>query len=418
MFGYPLDICISLVHGGTHHKIKVVVQRSEAESCLAEFLIEKDCCHPWDRAKEYLQDLLNHHLIQMAFDEKIEYRHQLIQEYYASEYLLKLKQFKKISFQVCVINHIKWTPTLEFLASLVSDYGTAQNLLRSAFEVDQLLAGKLVGKLQKRFSKGIIDNFAQSNVDIPDLVKIELLNAYSSEFVLPYMKEHTNHSNVAVRASIVRSLSSIIGEEANRILLELLNDPEPIIRVIALQEIIDRVDETFTYELVERLPIEEDERVKIWLLKNLEKIGTIECFYAIESSLEDKSRHVVTQAMHSLVRLNPRDSLKILISIYESGAEFQSFLARQLKVRVEEAIEAADAEDVPVKLEDIYGYNDYIRYFKNNISDILHQFKEGKINLNSLIDDLKKYLKDDNNWEVSSAIINVLGEIMIKAGTG
>jgi hypothetical protein len=39
-----------------------------------------------------LEVLLNHHLIQLGAGEQIEFRHQLIQEYYTAEYLLKVLQ--------------------------------------------------------------------------------------------------------------------------------------------------------------------------------------------------------------------------------------------------------------------------------------------------------------------------------------
>ncbi|MFN9226862.1 MAG: NACHT domain-containing protein, partial [Pseudanabaena sp.] len=69
-------------------ELQVAISRREAEQFLVEFLRGKvefadDCAVRW------LEDLLKHHLIQISND-RIEFRHQLIQEYYAAEWLLGL----------------------------------------------------------------------------------------------------------------------------------------------------------------------------------------------------------------------------------------------------------------------------------------------------------------------------------------
>jgi hypothetical protein len=56
---------------------------------LTEFLAGK-VAHPEDCTLRWLEDLLNYHLIQLGIGEQIEFRHQLIQQYYTAESLLKL----------------------------------------------------------------------------------------------------------------------------------------------------------------------------------------------------------------------------------------------------------------------------------------------------------------------------------------
>ena len=64
-------------------ELKVAIPKSEAQEIFTQFLQNEKFDRPRDRALEWLQDLRNHHLIQLSADNnKIEFRHQLIQEYY------------------------------------------------------------------------------------------------------------------------------------------------------------------------------------------------------------------------------------------------------------------------------------------------------------------------------------------------
>ncbi|HEY9664260.1 MAG TPA: NACHT domain-containing protein, partial [Allocoleopsis sp.] len=64
----------------------VAIDRSQAERALVE-VYTNEVPYPHGFVQNVLEDLLNHHLIQLNSD-KIEFRHQLLQEYYAAEALL------------------------------------------------------------------------------------------------------------------------------------------------------------------------------------------------------------------------------------------------------------------------------------------------------------------------------------------
>jgi hypothetical protein len=78
-----------MTSGITKTELQVAIPRQQAEAVLTEFLADK-VAHPDDCALRCLEDLLKHHLIQVGAGEQIEFRHQLIQEYYTAESLLKL----------------------------------------------------------------------------------------------------------------------------------------------------------------------------------------------------------------------------------------------------------------------------------------------------------------------------------------
>jgi predicted NACHT family NTPase len=75
--------------------------------------------HPDDCAMRWLADLLNHHLLQVSNDQ-IEFRHQLIQEYYAAEWLLGLlPNLNDARLQHDYLNYLKWTEPLALMVELV-----------------------------------------------------------------------------------------------------------------------------------------------------------------------------------------------------------------------------------------------------------------------------------------------------------
>jgi len=99
-------------------ELQVAISRRGAEQFLVEFLRGKvefadDCAVRW------LEDLLKHHLIQISND-RIEFRHQLIQEYYAAEWLLGLlPSLSDARLQQGYLNYLKWTEPLALMLELV-----------------------------------------------------------------------------------------------------------------------------------------------------------------------------------------------------------------------------------------------------------------------------------------------------------
>jgi predicted NACHT family NTPase len=70
--------------------LRLTISRREAEDILTKVLDSEKFDKPRDYALQWLEDLLKHHLIQVTSNDQIEFCHQLIQEYYAAEFLLKV----------------------------------------------------------------------------------------------------------------------------------------------------------------------------------------------------------------------------------------------------------------------------------------------------------------------------------------
>ena len=107
------------------------IEPTHAEHLLEEFL-QGRVAAPGEKARDWLQDLLEHHLLQVAANpNQIEFCHQLFQEYYAAEYLVhKIQQspewLKKIlsqpyaRFQREYLNLLKWTEALAMTTAFVT----------------------------------------------------------------------------------------------------------------------------------------------------------------------------------------------------------------------------------------------------------------------------------------------------------
>jgi hypothetical protein len=66
----------------------LTIERSQAERAIEQLLTSR-VSDPAGKAKEWLEDLVEHHLLQVAADgRRVEFHHQLFQEYYAAEALL------------------------------------------------------------------------------------------------------------------------------------------------------------------------------------------------------------------------------------------------------------------------------------------------------------------------------------------
>jgi len=84
------QLAFRMTQGREQTELQVAISKQEAEEFLTAFLRDEGLEQPRNRALKWLKDLLKHHLIQLGAGNQIEFRHQLIQEYYTAEYLLKV----------------------------------------------------------------------------------------------------------------------------------------------------------------------------------------------------------------------------------------------------------------------------------------------------------------------------------------
>jgi predicted NACHT family NTPase len=166
---------------------RLTISKREAEDILTKVLDSEKFDKPRDYALRWLEDLLKHHLIQVTSNDQIEFCHQLIQEYYAAEILLKVLtsprrtsppapllqgEGSKIvppfprregglgglglsddELKRDYLNYLKWTEPLALMLELVEDEAQAVRVVKLALEVDLRLGARLAGAVKPEWQE-------------------------------------------------------------------------------------------------------------------------------------------------------------------------------------------------------------------------------------------------------------------------
>ena len=125
------------------------VSEEEVIRWLSE-LTQVEDSYNW--AKDWLIFLRKYHLLQKRSDSRIEFKHQLWQEYYAAEYLLHyLPQLNNEQIKHNFINLLKWTEVLKLVQSLTDNEAQALRIALLGLETDFLLGASLSGAVRDSF---------------------------------------------------------------------------------------------------------------------------------------------------------------------------------------------------------------------------------------------------------------------------
>jgi predicted NACHT family NTPase len=102
-------------------ELRVAIGDGEIYEVFSSYLNTSDPLVP----RQALDDLLRHHLIQRN-GELVEFRHQLIQEYYAAEWLLeRVGRLDDETLKGEFLNYLKWTESVALMLALVEDEALA-----------------------------------------------------------------------------------------------------------------------------------------------------------------------------------------------------------------------------------------------------------------------------------------------------
>ncbi|BAZ09660.1 peptidase C14 caspase catalytic subunit p20 [Calothrix sp. NIES-4071] len=188
-------------------EILVAISYDDAIKVLTEFLREQGYHQPL-KAEEWLKDLLKHHLIQIGLENKIEFRHQLIQEYYAAERLLQqISTLSDEELQWEYLNYLKWTEPAALMVELVKDEELALRIVSLALQVDWQLGARLAGAVKSEWQEKTIGLIY--SLGLPQLLEIHLLAISRSEIVTTRLIKLLQYQDFDVRRSAVNALGKI-----------------------------------------------------------------------------------------------------------------------------------------------------------------------------------------------------------------
>ena len=144
-----------MMQGETPVDFRVAIHRTEAERELSKVFANEKF-----HARDILDDLLKYHLLQNRTTDQLEFRHQLIQEYYAAEHLLDLlAELSDEQLKRDYLNLLKWTEAIALMLALVNKESQAIRMVKLAVDdVDLLLGAKLAGNVKLSFQDSILNN--------------------------------------------------------------------------------------------------------------------------------------------------------------------------------------------------------------------------------------------------------------------
>jgi len=243
-------LAYTLMQGETPVDFRTVISREEAERELKAFFSEEP--HPAKTARDCLDDLLKHHLLQVHSPGQIEFRHQLFQEYYAAEWLLeKLDEFTDEQLKCYFLNYLKWTEAIILMLGFIKDHAKIIRVVELALEVDGIMGERLSKGLNFNFQKYprklsiTLDHFHRLKLKIGEYVQgyprtcVELQKWSANPFIvtgisknseLPELLESLENPEFSIKIHAAKILGEMGNHEAESRLLKNLSNKDTNIR--------------------------------------------------------------------------------------------------------------------------------------------------------------------------------------------
>ena len=314
------------------------------ENILTDYLKTEGLNQPRSQAKSWLKDLLKYHLIQAVSINKIEFRHQLIQEYYAAEFLKKrLKRLTDEKLKWHFLNYTKWTETIALMLGLLDDESQLQRIVKLALEIDLKLGARFAGEVKIQFQKKTI-KLVSEIIDVPKLFKVDLLGITRSEEVIDELVKNLEYENKDVRRNVMQALGKIGSKKAIPSLKKSLKDVKIVCKsaTSALQKIapeqaiqnIPKISEKYNIDAdlykkaVESLDnanfkptiqkiLEDlkncDRKIRIKAVKELGNIHSQEAIDILSITLENHDKYVRKNVVESLGNIGLESSVSYLL---------------------------------------------------------------------------------------------------------
>ncbi|MFN6184764.1 MAG: HEAT repeat domain-containing protein [Microcystis sp.] len=387
-----------MTQGESKTEIQVAISRTEAEEELSKFIKNKG--FPEYYSKQWLEDLLKYHLIHLEGNDKIAFRHQLIQEYYTAEELKKkLPHLRDEQLQWDYLNYLKWTEPMALLLGLLDNETQAKRVVKLGLEIDLKLGARFAGEVNFKFQKQTVGLVL--GLDVPKRFKVELLGLTKSNQVVNELLKALEDSDEDVRGNAVEALANIGSETAIPGLLKALEDSHEYVRRKAAEVLAEIGSETAIAGLLKALE-DSHEYVRGKAAFALGNIGTETAIPGLLKALEDSDRYVRWNASEALAKIGSETAIAGLLKALEDSDRFVR--SRYVRRRAAAALGKIGTETAIAGL---------IKALEHSDGDVRFEaaFALGKIGSETAIPELLKALEDYNNKDVRSHAAASLGEI-------
>ncbi|MEH2422139.1 MAG: HEAT repeat domain-containing protein [Nostoc sp.] len=300
-----------MMRGNNSTEVQLTISKQQARNVLGTFLQNK-VPHADNCAKSWLEDLLKYYLIQLRTDNEMEFRHQLIQEYYAAEFLLtQLDNISDEKLKQDYLNCLKWTEPMALMLGLVNNEGQALRVVKLALDVDLKLGARLAGEVKQEYQKKTVDLILE--LDIHQLLKVELLDITHSEYTVTFLNNSLHDKDSDVRRSAASALGGIGNEAAVSVLIGALQNEDSDVRRSAVYALGRIGNEAAVSALISALQHEYSD--VCWSAGSaLGTIGNEAVVSALISALQHEYSVVRQSATDALGRIGNEAAVSPLIS--------------------------------------------------------------------------------------------------------
>ncbi|MEQ9353871.1 HEAT repeat domain-containing protein [Coleofasciculus chthonoplastes] len=330
-------LAFEMMQGDNHTDFRLSIPRRDVEIIFIEFLQEK-VKYPDDLAIRCLEDLLKHHLIvrsqrfsasgtevpttNLVSSERfsasgtkvpttnVEFSHQLIQEYYAAEYLLswqKILELNDNQLKQDYLNYLKWTEPLALMLALVDNKAQAVRMVKLALEVDLRLGARLAGAVKPEFQEKTVGLVAQ--LTVTEAVKTHLLGITRSEWAIEALIPGLSSEDYYIRWSAVNGLGQISSESVIDALEPALIDEDYGMRW-TVAEVLGKIGTEKAIEQLRQLAF--DKYCSQYVVEVLGNIGSESAIELLGEVLFSQDRSMHWCAAEALANIGTESAINLL----------------------------------------------------------------------------------------------------------
>ncbi|MEQ8974202.1 MAG: HEAT repeat domain-containing protein [Coleofasciculus sp. C1-SOL-03] len=301
-----------MMQGETPTELRVGIPREEAVQAIAQFLNGK-VAYGEDFARKCLRDLQKYHLIQAGTgNEELEFRHQLIQEYYAAEALReRLPTLSDGVLKREYLNYLKWTEPIALMLALVDDRRAVQ-VVQLALDVDWRLGARLAGEVKLEFQEQTV-GYVEA-LDVPAWLKVQHLEETRSETAIPGLLKLVEDSDYNVRKIAAEALGEIGSDRAIPALLKLVEDSNYSVRCFAAYA-LGKIGSERTIPALLKLVEDSNYSVRRRTVEALGKIGSERTISALLKLVKDSDSDVRWSAAEALGKIGSERAITVLLKL-------------------------------------------------------------------------------------------------------
>jgi HEAT repeat protein len=332
-------LAFEMTQGHSPIDSELQIPRDRAIQILQDFLQTQSETNTLTKASEYLEDLLEWDLLQVASDNtQIEFHHQLFQEYYAAEYLLQiLPNLTNEQLKRDYLNYLKWTEPIALMLALINDEAKALEVVMSSLFVDLKLGARLAGEIQSQFQEQAVESVLKRIQVLQghELTKIQFLGVTRSDAAIPRLRQVVCESDKPyIYNTAIQAIEKIGSACAIQALLEIIKHPDYDVRSRAIESLGNLRSEQAIPSLIKALD-DLQNSVRLSSVRALGKIDLPQVIPGLLKSLEDSDSLVREFAARSFADISTLPELHLtfqeqIAEVLVKVVTYQAEIVRQM----------------------------------------------------------------------------------------